>query len=209
MQRSASFFTLVDFLLPEEMNDIWRYVLSREHEFEVTQVKPRESSASVVDTAVRRSRVLKNLGPHRAPLALRLRSYLASVTRHLELPPFAFTHLDIQATASNDGEFFRAHTDNGSPPYQTRQITFVLYFHRGPKSFSGGDLILFDTRGDEYEQHGAVSRIVIPPCHNQLVFFPSFLLHEVQAVVCPSREFRDSRFTLNGWIYADRAHSAM
>jgi Rps23 Pro-64 3,4-dihydroxylase Tpa1-like proline 4-hydroxylase len=36
---------------------------------------------------------------------------------------------------------------------------------------------------------------------NQIVFFPSETLHEVLPVECPSGEFADSRFTVNGWLH--------
>jgi SM-20-related protein len=32
------------------------------------------------------------------------------------------------------------------------------------------------------------------------VLFPSQYLHEVLPVRCPSHQFVDSRFTLNGWV---------
>ncbi|MBE9012911.1 2OG-Fe(II) oxygenase, partial [Pseudanabaenaceae cyanobacterium LEGE 13415] len=40
----------------------------------------------------------------------------------------------------------------------------------------------------------------IQPINNSIIFFPSHFLHEVLPVSCPSRQFADSRFTLNGWI---------
>lgn len=36
-----------------------------------------------------------------------------------------------------------------------------------------------------------------------IIFFLSRYMHEVLPVKCPSRNFADSRFTINGWIRSD------
>jgi len=41
----------------------------------------------------------------------------------------------------------------------------------------------------------------ISPAQNQVVFFPSDLLHEIMSVRCPSGLFVDRRFTVNGWLH--------
>jgi hypothetical protein len=41
---------------------------------------------------------------------------------------------------------------------------------------------------------------VIDPKNDSIVFFRSHTRHEVKAVTCPSGQFEDGRFTLNGWI---------
>jgi 6-pyruvoyl-tetrahydropterin synthase len=40
----------------------------------------------------------------------------------------------------------------------------------------------------------------IEPRNNSIVFFDSRCKHEVMPVCCPSRQFEDGRFTLNGWL---------
>jgi SM-20-related protein len=195
MQAAARLFSLDDFLLEDEMLKLWRCVLSQQNRFDATQVTPRATPQ--VDPMVRRSRVLMDLGPHREFLAQRLRSYLPAVTRHLMLPPFRLARMDLQVTATNDGEFFRAHLDDGTARYQTRRISFVLYFNRRPKSFSGGELVLYGLATDGFRD----DPIIVAPRHNRIVFFPSSVLHEVSTVSCPSGRFRDSRFTLNGWFH--------
>jgi Rps23 Pro-64 3,4-dihydroxylase Tpa1-like proline 4-hydroxylase len=41
----------------------------------------------------------------------------------------------------------------------------------------------------------------IEPRQNQIVFFPCSTLHEITPVQCGSRDFADSRFTVNGWLH--------
>ncbi len=113
---------------------------------------------------------------------------------------FAIRDVEAQITASNDGDFFHFHSDNGNAPVAARHLTFVYFFHREPRAFEGGELRIHDTRleSGEYVSEGSYQTIV--PHQNQIVFFPCELMHEITTVKCPSRAFTDSRFTLNGWL---------
>ena len=59
-----------------------------------------------------------------------------------------------------------------------------------------------------YETHLANGRYAaadtserIEVVQNRIVFFPSVLMHEVMKVQCPSAQFVDSRFAVNGWVH--------
>jgi SM-20-related protein len=43
----------------------------------------------------------------------------------------------------------------------------------------------------------------VEPHNNSILFFPSYVLHEVLPIRCPSGAFADGRFTLNGWVLDD------
>ncbi len=107
--------------------------------------------------------------------------------------------IGLDWVASNDGDFYRHHVDTGPGHYALRTISFVYYFNRQPKGFSGGELGLYDTdlATGEFDPAG---RTTLEPLDNRLVLFPSAARHEILPVRCPSRAFADSRFTLNGWI---------
>jgi Rps23 Pro-64 3,4-dihydroxylase Tpa1-like proline 4-hydroxylase len=76
-------------------------------------------------------------------------------------------------------------------------LTFVYFFHREPRRFAGGELRLFDTAQTERVSAKVEHFKLIYPLQNQVVFFPSSYVHEILPVICPSREFADSRFTVN------------
>lgn len=92
------------------------------------------------------------------------------------------------------------HNDNGSSETQNRELTYVYYFYREPKPFSGGELLLYDSKIENNYYVQADSFKTVEPRNNSIVFFPSRYLHEVKLVSCPSKAFADSRFTINGWI---------
>jgi SM-20-related protein len=99
--------------------------------------------------------------------------------------------IELYVHAYNDGTYFDRHADTHGGGNWRRRISCVYYVHRRPRAFDGGDLVVYD-------QHGSAHPI--PAEHNSAIFFPANLLHEVRRVRCPSREFADSRFSINVWI---------
>jgi Rps23 Pro-64 3,4-dihydroxylase Tpa1-like proline 4-hydroxylase len=70
-----------------------------------------------------------------------------------------------------------------------RLLSFVYYFHKEPKTYTGGELII----------HGK-DLLNIEPVNNMIIFFDPMLLHEVTVVSSPGKICENGRFTLNGWI---------
>ena len=109
-------------------------------------------------------------------------------------------HVELDVTAHRDGGFYCPHRDSGSARSGSRLVSFVYYFHREPKGFAGGELLLYDTcvATDRY-RGTAFSRI--EPVNNSLVFFPSDYYHEILPVRTESDAFENARFTVNGWLH--------
>ena len=189
-----------EFLAPEELRSLLDYALSNSNRFQGSQVLA-ETNKGVMIAEHRRSRVLFDVGHFHKLVEDRLRTSFKRILRSLNHRKFAIASVEAQLTASNDGEFFGRRSDNTFGAVINREITYVLFCHREPKAFSGGELRLYNSilRGDRYVAGNACVSIV--PRQNMLVFFPSHLVHEITKVSCPSRDFADSRFTLNGWIH--------
>jgi Rps23 Pro-64 3,4-dihydroxylase Tpa1-like proline 4-hydroxylase len=193
---------LDEFLSAQELVDLTRFTLEHEAEFSASQVVAREESSNGIrNEEHRRSRVLMDLGKHRELILSRIQSALPLVLSGLGMEEFSIVNVEGQITASNDGDFFHSHTDNGDPKVASRELTFVYFFHREPKQFSGGELRVYDS-ALYAPTHGVKgSYQVIVPQQNQIVFFPCSVQHEITPVECPSSLFADSRFTLNGWLH--------
>lgn len=155
----------------------------------------------MIDYDHRRSRVLMDLGKHEEIILDRIRGVLPRVLDQLGIEQFPLTQVEAQITASNDGDFFRAHSDDSEEIIASRRITFVYFFHSEPRQFEGGELRLHDAHGRGARQVSTGSYQTVVPQQNQIVFFPCSLLHEITPVECRSRAFADSRFTLNGWLH--------
>jgi hypothetical protein len=194
---TAKSVVLDEFLAPAEMEAILNYAMEHEGEFRASEVVSPSGQPGIIDYSHRRSRVLTDLGPYEEIILNRVRTVLPRILDELEMGEFSISRTEIQITASNDGDFFRAHSDNGQDKISSRQLTFVYFFHHEPNQFEGGELRLYDS----HSIHGGGSYETIVPRQNQIVFFPCSTLHEITQVRCQSRAFADSRFTANGWLH--------
>jgi Rps23 Pro-64 3,4-dihydroxylase Tpa1-like proline 4-hydroxylase len=130
----------------------------------------------------------------------KIRAIMPEVMPSLRIRAFAVGNIDCQITANVDGSYFKAHTDAGHDGPIKRELTYVYYFNRDPKGFSGGELRIYDDALRNGKFAATESFQVVEPRHNSIVFFPAAVMHEVMPVAVPSKQFRDARFTVNGWV---------
>ena len=182
-----------DFLSASQLNDLLRYTINKQPDF-----LPTTNSAS--DPNYRRSFYLAHF-PEFSDLMVNLvRKISPQIIKHLDIKDFAIGQIESQMTAHNHGNYYKVHNDNGSPDCASRILTYVYYYYREPKSFTGGELVIYDSKIENGYSVAADSRKVIQPTNNTIIFFPSHCMHEVLPVSCPSEYFADSRFTINGWV---------
>jgi SM-20-related protein len=196
----AQCMVLDEFLAPQELAELMRFTLEHESDFSASEVISPSADGGVVNYEHRRSRVLMDLAQHQDVMLERIKAVLPQVLDRLGMEEFSIAGVEAQVTASNDGDFFHFHSDNGSDRVASRHLTFVYFFHREPRQFEGGELWIHDAHLEDgnYVSEGSYQTIV--PQQNQIVFFPCELLHEITPVDCSSQLFADSRFTLNGWL---------
>jgi SM-20-related protein len=147
-----------------------------------------QKAGVIGDQAWRESRVVYRFEPIDTRFRESVMLHAPSVAMALGLEPFKIGSVETQLTAHNDGDFFKRHKDSGTPETATRLLSFVYYFHDEPRLFTGGELFLGEPP------------IAIPVRQNSIIFFRSTDWHEVKPTACPSREWRHSRFTVNGWV---------
>ena len=158
------------------------------------------SSTSTGDLDYRQSSVLHHFPQFSDIMQGEIHRAFADVVASLKINPFTITQVEAQLTAHNDGHYYKVHNDNGSEDTATRVLTYVYYFYQDPKPFSGGALRIYDSRIQNNYYVQADSCQDVTPINNSIVFFPSYYMHEVLPIMCPSRQFADSRFTINGWV---------
>jgi SM-20-related protein len=199
--RAARTMVLDEFLARPEMDALVRWVAGHEAQFGSSRVISPGRDGGQQNQGHRRSSVLYDPGPLKAMFEQRLMSVFDYVREALEQPAFTVRKIETQITASNDGEYFRPHTDNAHQLLTGRRLTYVYFFHREPARFSGGRLRLYDRRNSTDEAARGPLTAQVTPRQNQVVFFLPHYFHEIEAVSCPSRQFLDSRFTVNGWYW--------
>jgi SM-20-related protein len=191
--RNFSYALLEGFLDDAEARDALEYAIGAEGQF--TEAKTSTGAADF-----REARVIYTPWRFADLVRDKIRPMLGELLHHFEIEPFPVGDIECQLTAHGDGDFFKLHNDSGSPDTASRVLTYVYYFHRSPRRFTGGELRVYHS----LEQGGVMAcgeaAAEITPASNSVLFFESFRYHEVLPVSCPGGEFGDGRFTINGWI---------
>ena len=137
---------LDEFLAPQELAELTGFILEHEADFEASEVISPHSEGGVVNYEHRSSRVLMDIGKYQDLMLDRIRTALPQVLGKLGMEEFTIAGVEAQVTASNEGDFFHFHSDNGSERVASRYLTFVYFFHREPRGFEGGELRIHDAR---------------------------------------------------------------
>jgi hypothetical protein len=194
------YFVTLENFLADARTRLLDHVVSHEGAFRPSGVV--HGANAVVDERMRRSKTLDDLGPFAPVFAEKIKEVLAPVLSRLKLPSFPLGEIELQITASGDGDYFRMHRDGDET--STRVLSFVYFFHREPRRFSGGELRIFDAQRVEGKSVPTDRAQLLSPRQDVIVFFPSENEHEILPVRVASRAFGDSRFTVNGWIHRAR-----
>ena len=194
--RPVPFVRLTDFLTPAQQNRLFTLIPAARDRFVPAKVgkgnlKRETRTAWVADRGTRRD-VRPWFGP-------KLRSVLPHVLARLRMETLHRYRIEMDVTVHPGGGFYTRHSDSSEERHRPRKLSFVYYFHRQPRRFAGGDLLLYDT-DIEANRASTVAFSRIEPLHNSLVFFPSDASHEITPVECDTQDFEDGRFTVNGWV---------
>ena len=130
-----------------------------------------------------------------------LNAIIPSALSRLHVAPFEMCPAEVKVRAYLDGHFFRMHMDCPADVVDIahRKVSYVYFFHKLPRGYTGGDLLLFDSNIES--NRFTTSRFTsIVPEDNTLIIFPSPYFHSVIPVGCSSRRYEDSRFVINGHI---------
>ena len=204
--HAAPFVRLTNFLRPEEQRKL-RVALSAgrdEVELATTMDRTPDFRKALLVKGRRRRETRSWFVP-------KLRAVLPDVAARLGVFLPQRRQVDLSLTATLPGGFYRVHRDVSDDPDNPnfgRVVSYVYYCHSEPKSFAGGELLLYDTcLATRRFRQGAFSRI--DPAHNTLVLFPSGYYHEILPVYGESDRLRDARFTVNGWVRGDHFEPAV
>lgn len=185
-----------DFLSTAERGELLRWVQDNRDRF-----RPAKTDQGVQAIA-RDALSLRDPGPWSDLLRERALARRAEWIARLRVTPFEPSLVELELAAHNHGSHFTIHSDtyrSSQPAFGDRMLSAVYYFHDEPKRFSGGTLRLHKL-GARAGDPG----LDISPDSGRLVVFPSWWPHEVIRVSCESRDFEDSRFSLNCWLHRAR-----
>ncbi|MGC9523974.1 MAG: 2OG-Fe(II) oxygenase [Limnospira sp.] len=193
---SPNFVQIDNFLSLEEEEETLKLAFENRDRFFSSGVVNKDK-----DTRKSSVLLLQNFDEFYQKLRFKILQIRPEILEKLNLPSFLVSWVEMQMTAHNDGEYYHIHQDVDGDKIANRVVTYVYYFYREPKAFYGGDLRLYETHIDGDKTGIGETFKTVEPRHNSIVFFDSRFKHEVLPVYCPSRQFEDGRFTINGWIH--------
>jgi Rps23 Pro-64 3,4-dihydroxylase Tpa1-like proline 4-hydroxylase len=160
----------------------------------------------LIDSTKRNSSSLRDLGPLKDQLHTHFEAALPDIVAALRISAFVPAKYEIELVAHGDGAFFKPHIDTATgrqvSDQTDRVLSCVCYFHIEPKRYVDGVLRIHRIGASGVNVNGN-NLDIVPEC-NMLVAFPSWSLHEVLPVSCPSNQFIDRRFAVNCWVHRAR-----
>lgn len=198
--QSLDLLIVDDFLDRPLLGSLLAHALAQEHATEPSDFY--SEGKQLIDPAYRSSHICQGgLGCVETPFVEAVHARLDEIYRVLGLRPFAPVRSEVELVAHGDGAMFTKHVDTMTRENRPlrdgdRIVSVVFYFHREPKGFTGGEIAVYPM--------GQGSPQLIEPRNNRMIAFPSFTMHEVLPVSCPSGDFADSRFAINCWLHRAR-----
>lgn len=193
--RAAPFVRIRNFLMHDEAERLRTWAFARRDRFApgtiVKGANPRNRRRTM-DLSKRRglatvSGACKEFSWWFVP---KLRAVLPDVLTTLRCEDlFAGVEFNLIATAYLDAGFGLPHHDFESP------LVGVCWFHREPRPFAGGDLLLYDSDADGIYNASAFSRI--EPVGGSIVFYPGSYTHEITTVASGTDDFAAGRFAVS------------
>lgn len=197
-----------DFLAEADRLALLDWAISHEREFRPAKVYRATEGRGNVDPRMRTALKLRDLGPLAAVLRGRLTAAFPQISTAAGYRGGEIHSIEFELNAYGEGAHFAPHVDipvgPGRQPLAGEQghdrvVSAVYYFHQEPKVFSGGALRLY--RFGVAAEHARQSDVIdLEPIQNSLVIFPSWVMHSVETVHCPTGRFADFRFALNCWF---------
>jgi Rps23 Pro-64 3,4-dihydroxylase Tpa1-like proline 4-hydroxylase len=169
----APFVRIEGFLSPAEHDLVLNLALEHQGQLKASKIgegdyNPQERSSWVLS---------KDVDPLIPWFLPRVMAALPDVLPRLQIAPFLIGEIELQMTVHRTGGHYKTHQDSGVKVGRGRQVAYVYYFHRSPKRFAVGDLLLYDSDVRERDWATAFTRRDV--VDNSIVFFPSGCFHQV------------------------------
>jgi SM-20-related protein len=192
------------------VQSLLKYVVDRQNDFQTGDMHDRLTGERFVDPKMRIASYLNDLGAFGDPIRVLVSAVAVPALKALNLIEPAVEPKEFLITAYPDGGYIGEHIDTLSRATSVRILSSVYYFAAMPHRFSGGELRLygFPQRSAAGAEPSRPPFVELAPETDSLIFFPSWLRHEVLPVRVPSGAWADSRFTINCWVHRDEAAPA-
>lgn len=163
----------------------------------IANVFPSESS---VESNSIRLPTPQSFAPWRESILNQVGVVLPEVLNQLGIPGFALPQIEAVGIPDRGPDSRRSPNDNGTPETAVRVLSFVYYFYQEPKPFTGGELLIYDSKVVQGVLSAAESFKTVEPRNNSIVFFLSSCAYETLSVNSKTPAFSDRCFRVRGWL---------
>lgn len=191
---AAPFFVKRNFFPKEVRNYIYNYALEHQSDFFVAPVYG--VGFSEIDMEKRDQIIYFPDGNFKQIFLDAISPLFTTIRKQLNVSKSEVSKFDMQMSSTGNHQYGKAHSDmpiKDNMDYLSK-ISFVYYFHKTPKVFTGGDLLVYDTQVGSHQFVEQYTRFTTED--NLIVGFPSSFMHEITKVNSPSTKFEDSRFAV-------------
>ena len=198
----APFLRHFDILSNTELDRAFRVLIKQAVQFKAARIGTNQVRKTTRHSVFIEGSEFKTL---RESFRERIKPCIAQAFDTFGITPPEKQRYELQMTSHADGDFYRRHVDVG--PVYAHVLSYVYYFNKTPKAFSGGELQLFDT--DTQSNTSGINMTSIEPLHNSLIVFPSNYYHQVCTVKLPNADRTWGRQTINGWLVDEERQIAI
>lgn len=198
--QPAPYSIFSNFLSTEERNHFWQLAQNNKDRFNDAGIGLGEKN--VIDESKRVTQVLQLNKDDKILFLNHLKPVVLKSLERFKIHNNGIKSIEVKLTAHDEGGFFEIHQDgfevvgNGH-----RHLSWIYYFHKTPKRYKGGELVIFDSTCQPEEHRYMPSEFTrYIPKDNELIIFPSWFHHGVTHVRKQIGDFSASRFAVAGHV---------
>ncbi len=198
---AAPFLLFHDFLAASEREQYWLRAVNSSAACEKAGIGLGDTK--VVDCLQRNTNLIELNCSEKGVMREKITPLVPELFSRLHIHQRPVNRIEVKLTAHGQGGFFKIHQDGfAGANGQARYVSWIYYFHRIPKAYTGGDLVMFDSNSEEKSHCFSPSDYTrIVPQDNTIVFFPSWYFHGVTPVTLLSPSVASYRFAVVGHIW--------
>ncbi|MBO6494048.1 MAG: 2OG-Fe(II) oxygenase [Roseivirga sp.] len=191
-ERNATFYIKHSLLGQDHEKLLLEFVANNIESFKDLGVFMNDSN-ELMDNNIRQTKGLRGCDDIGRRILLWIKDNYPELCHFFNLPKTEPKFAPTEITIYGNGDFGLAHKDS-----KHNSLSFLYYFFNQPKSFTGGDLYIYDGDLQNDKSNHTYTKANIES--DMFLIFPSHYYHEITPVQCPDNDLLSGRMAFVGHI---------